>query len=127
MTGAARLVTLGSPRLLSAGAADDGVAQSVGGRRIGLLALVAAAGPGGISRDRVLAFLWPEREEGKARHALAQLCYGLRRMTGLPLIRGDAVLRIDPAALTTDLDDLARAWQSNDLAAVVELHREQDL
>jgi DNA-binding SARP family transcriptional activator len=40
-------------------------------KSLALLALLASAGERPISRDKVLAYLWPETEPGKAAHCLA--------------------------------------------------------
>ena len=48
-------------------------------RRLALLAILAVAGARGVSRDKVVALLWPERDAERARHALAQLLYAMRR------------------------------------------------
>lgn len=45
---------------------------ALGPRPLALLALVAAAGKKGISRDRVIGILWSETEEEQARHTLSQ-------------------------------------------------------
>ena len=37
-----------------------------------LLALLAAAGPPGLSRDKVIAYLWLENDEASARNTLKQ-------------------------------------------------------
>jgi DNA-binding SARP family transcriptional activator len=50
-------------------------------RRLALLALLAA-NPDGLSRDRIIGLLWPERKEDRARHALAQLVHAVRRSMG---------------------------------------------
>ena len=48
-------------------------------RRLALLAVLAAAGPRGASRERLLGILWPDGEEERGRHALVQTVYSLRR------------------------------------------------
>ena len=119
----ARLVLLGDPGLRGPGRADSPTPVAGSGRRLALLALVAAAGPAGISRDRVVALLWPESDEERARHALAQVRYSLRKSVGLPLIRGEAELRPDPASLTSDLADLEAAHAAGDYAGVARLYQ----
>ncbi len=87
--------------------------QRVGGaspRRLGLLAAVVAAGEHGISRDRLLLLLWPDTTESKARHALAQTLYSLRRELGQDLIRSEtAELLLDPEQLGSDLTEFLDA------------------
>ncbi len=48
-------------------------------RRLALLALLAAAGERGLTREKVLAYLWSESPAENARHALEQLLYSMRR------------------------------------------------
>ena len=84
-------------------------------RRLGLLAAVVAAGDRGISRDRLLLLLWPDSTETKARHALAQTLYSLRRELGSDLIRSElADLLIDPAQLSSDFADFLEARARGD-------------
>ncbi len=51
-------------------------------RRLGLLAILAIAGPRGASRERVQAYLWPESSGARARHALDQALYATRHALG---------------------------------------------
>jgi DNA-binding SARP family transcriptional activator len=46
---------------------------------LALLALLAATGERPISRDKLLAYLWPESDPEHARNALRQCLYALRR------------------------------------------------
>ena len=65
-----RLRTFGSVYL-----ADDGklLSGAAGQRRLlAILSVLAVAGERGITRDKLLALLWPEGEPDKARHALTQ-------------------------------------------------------
>ncbi|MFN2564352.1 MAG: winged helix-turn-helix domain-containing protein, partial [Gemmatimonadaceae bacterium] len=71
------------------GISVDGAPQALGGaatqrRPLALLALLAAAGDRGISRERLLALLWPESNTEQARNALRQTLYALRRDLGAP-------------------------------------------
>ena len=88
-------------------------------RRLALLALVAASGPSGISRDRVLSYLWAGSDADHARRALAQLVYSMRRSLGRPLIAGDAELRIEPESLTSDVADFLEAAGDFDRAVAL--------
>lgn len=117
-----RLHTFGGLWLaLDDGAPATGLSQP---RRLTLLAIVAAGGTQGMSRDRVLATLWPESDTERARHALAQLVYSLRRSSGgQPLLVGDSQLRLDASSLTSDCGDLLAAAQAGHHARVVEVYR----
>lgn len=91
-------------------------------RRLAVLALLAAHG-NGVSRDRLVAVFWPESDEEHARHALAQLLYGLRRELGAGAIAGDAtILRLDPAVVSSDAHDFHEALARGDDARAADLH-----
>ena len=80
-----------------------------------LLAILAAAGTKGTSRDRAIGILWPETDEERARHALSQTLYSLRRDLGTDVVLTTPVLRLDPDRIRTDLADFraavtARRW-----------------
>jgi DNA-binding SARP family transcriptional activator len=94
---------------------------AVAPRQLGLLALIAAAGRQGISRDRVIGILWPEAGEEQARHALSQTLYSLRRAAGRELIGGTTQLRLDPV-IGSDVGELRLASEAGDLEAVVRLY-----
>jgi tetratricopeptide (TPR) repeat protein len=64
------LKLFGAPALLRDGAPLAGPAAQR--RRLALLALLARAGVGGVSRDRLTALLWPDAPEERARASLAQ-------------------------------------------------------
>lgn len=79
-------------------------------RLLALLAILGAAGPQGISRDKVLLLLWPDRDSDKARHALTQSLYHARRTLGVDdpfIVGGD--LRLNPERISCDLTDLELA------------------
>jgi DNA-binding SARP family transcriptional activator/tetratricopeptide (TPR) repeat protein len=83
---------LGTPRLDG----PDGPLPATGPRRLALLAIVAVAGPAGITRDKVLALLWPESDEDRARRNLSQALYAMRTELGADLIEGTGTLRLAP-------------------------------
>jgi len=85
-----------------------------------ILALVAAAGRKGITRDRIIGILWPESEEEQARHTLSQHLYSLRRDTGREWITATPELRLDPA-IQSDIGEIQDALAANDLQRVAEL------
>ena len=68
-----RLNALGSLSLHRDG--ESGTPTGVQKRRLGLLAILAAAGKRGLSRDRIQSFIWPEADPARSRHALDQLVY----------------------------------------------------
>ena len=91
--------------------------------RLALLALLAASGERGLSRepDR-LGYLWPEAERRAARHSLEQLLHTLRRALGdsvfsvsIPISLNDEVVRSDVAEFEQRVslaDDLRRRRSS---------------
>ena len=87
----------------------DGSPIAVQRRPFALLALVAAAGARGSSREKALGVLWPDADEERARHALAQTLYALRRSCRADVIDGAATLRLDPSGITADVTDLESA------------------
>lgn len=93
-------------------------------RRLAVLAMVGAAGRGGLTRDVLLGHLWPESPTEQGRHALAQLLYSLRRSTGgLSLLVGENELRLDPATLSSDVGELLAAAAAGDDERVAALYR----
>lgn len=63
---------------------DDGPVTGRAAQRhpLALLALLAASADGAATRDRLVAYLWPESETRRARHLLSQALYVLRRSLG---------------------------------------------
>lgn len=93
-------------------------------RSLALLALLANAGERPISRDKVLAYLWPETEPARAAHRLAQSLYALRHELGVAsLVRATNDLRLNPRVIGSDLQDFTDALERGDLRAAVALYR----
>ena len=116
-----RLNTLGGLVALRDGAPLTGeVAQP---RRLALLAALARAGTRGITRDKVLALLWPDTDEERARRTLSQALYALRRGLGDDAaIVGTNDLRLDAAVITSDVDEFEAAIREGALERAVELY-----
>jgi DNA-binding SARP family transcriptional activator len=112
-----RLHTLGG--LWIDGYAADG--GDLPPRRLALLALLAAAGPKGMSRERVLALLWPESDSNRARHSLSQALYSLRRSLGVEVVITTPNLKLDPARMTSDLDAFRAASAGKDWERAADL------
>lgn len=92
-------------------------------RRLALLARLAPSGTKGVSRDELLALLWPERDFESARHSLDQLLYETRRAFGASPAVGGATLRLDPAVISCDLAEWEAALRRGDLEAAAALYR----
>ncbi len=114
-------------RLLG-GASLDGPDGPVAGRaalrqRVALLALLAVEHPRPLSRDKLVAYLWPESGSDDARHLLRSSLYILRSALGEDsvLSTGDD-LRLNPDRLTCDLWEFEAALARDDPEAAVGLY-----
>ena len=113
------LLTLGRASLIDGSGAVIGEQR----RRVALLALVAAAGERGVSRDKLLAWLSPESDTASARHSLHQLLYYLRRQIGSDAFRGTDPIRLDPQVVTTDFAEFEAALDTGMLEEAAALYR----
>ncbi len=92
-------------------------------KNIALLAYLACAPRQGCSRDRLIGLLWPEKDEGKARHSLNVALHSLRQALGEPAIEADAMqVRLVPGSVALDLErflahEAAARW--SDASALV--------
>jgi TolB-like protein/DNA-binding SARP family transcriptional activator len=103
-----RLRALGGCVLERDGAPLDGVAGQR--KRLALLALLAAAGERGVSRETAAAALWSEVDEDRAAASLKQLVHSVRQQLGAPDgLLGPAVLRLNPAVVASDIADFRAA------------------
>ena len=114
---------------LLGGASLDGPDGPVAGRaalrqRIALLAFLAIEHPRPLSRDKLVADLWPESDTGDARHLLRESIYILRSALGddSVLSTGDD-LRLNPDRLTCDLWEFEAALARTDPETAVGLYR----
>jgi DNA-binding SARP family transcriptional activator len=101
------LITLG---LLSV-TTPRGVPTALASRRraLGLLVLVGSAREG-LTRDRVMALLWPESDADDARNSLKQTVFAIRRALDIDVFdRTTTNLRLDPSLITVDLHHFERA------------------
>jgi adenylate cyclase len=93
----------------------EGPEGTIGGaaaqrKPLALLALLAVAGARGISRDKIMAYLWPEAPADRATHRLTQVLYSLRhQLEAEDLFLGSADLRLNPDLISTDLTDFHQA------------------
>lgn len=93
-------------------------------RSLALLAILATAGERPISRDKVLACLWPETETARAAHRLAQSLYALRHDLRVDsLVRSTNDLRLDPHVIGSDLQEFTGALERGELAGAVAAYR----
>ena len=88
-----------------------------------LLAVIACAPNGGITREKLLGYFWPENDEEQGKNALRQRLFSLRRDLGVEdLFIGTATLRLNPGVVNVDLWDMERAASSDDLERVAALY-----
>ena len=92
-------------------------------RRLALLALLAVAGERGLTRDKLLAYLWSESASDNARHALEQLLYSMRRQVPDELFRGTDPLRLNTQLVHADVVEFTQAIAAGDPARAVAAYR----
>ena len=91
-------------------------------RRLALLALLAASGERGLSRDQLLAYLWPESAAANARHSLEQLLHALRRSLGESVFSGTNPVSLDSGVVASDVAEFESALSRGALADAVALY-----
>lgn len=92
--------------------------------RLALLSLLAAAPAGTLSRDKLMTYLWPERDAEHARNLLNQTTYVLRKTLGEEaLISIGDELRLNPDVVTADAHEFEAAIEGEELERAVALYR----
>ncbi|MEJ2312145.1 MAG: BTAD domain-containing putative transcriptional regulator [Gemmatimonadales bacterium] len=93
-------------------------------KRVALLAYLAADRDF-VRRDTLLGLFWPESDEERARHALRQSLYTLRRSLGPRVLasRGDEELGIDRDHLECDVGLFEAAVRNGEAEAALELYK----
>jgi serine/threonine-protein kinase len=93
-------------------------------RRLAILALLAVSGSAGVSRDKLVAYLWPDSDAERARHVLNQLLYAQRRQFKTEdLFLGMKTLRLNSAMIWTDVGAFERALDQGGNEEAVTLYR----
>jgi adenylate cyclase len=91
--------------------------------RLALLSLLVTAPAATMARDKLMAYLWPERDSDSARKLLNQAVYALRRA-----LADDAILslgeelRLNAAVVRSDVADFLRAVDTGDHQRAVDLY-----
>ena len=97
-------------------------------RRLALLAILAAAGHRGVSRDRLLALLWTDTDEERARKGLNQALYALRHEIGSDdAITGTRDLVLAPELVHTDVSEFRLALGAGDIERAIAVYEGQFL
>ena len=114
-----KLRLFGTPHLQG----PSGDLPAPGPRRVALIASLAAAGPAGLTRDKLIARLSPDTNEDRARRNLSQALYSMRTELGAELVDGTGTLRLDPAQCWCDVMAFDAAVTERRDADAVELYR----
>src|SRR5438093_1115387 len=115
------LRTFGGLSLQADGASVTGAASQR--KTLALLALLAASGRNGLSRDKVIAYLWPESDTERGRGLLRQACYALRRDLHAPeLFLGAPELRLNIAIIGSDVQTFEDALERSDPTRAVSVY-----
>jgi TolB-like protein/DNA-binding SARP family transcriptional activator/Tfp pilus assembly protein PilF len=117
-----RLRLFGSPSLSD----SDGrlCGPEIQRHRLALLALLTLAPGRSLSRDKLLAYLWPERDTDRARQLLNQAVYRIRKALGDESIlsRGED-LQLNLDVVSVDVADFESAVVAGDDERAVALHQ----
>ncbi|HSJ62589.1 MAG TPA: BTAD domain-containing putative transcriptional regulator [Gemmatimonadaceae bacterium] len=102
-----KLKLFGTPSIEAHGRQVTGRATQ--GRRLAMLAVLVSARGRAVTRDKLLALIWPESPTDRARHQLSDDVYILRSALGEDVIRssGDE-LALDPGAIESDAEMFER-------------------
>jgi DNA-binding SARP family transcriptional activator/Tfp pilus assembly protein PilF len=103
---------------------DGAPCEGVTGSRKPLILLAILAVDDVVSRDRLLALLWPESDTQRARGSLRQTLHSLRQALGAnDIVAGTVELRLNPARIGSDVGAFLHAVRADDAAAAVALYR----
>jgi DNA-binding SARP family transcriptional activator len=118
-----RLRTFGT--LAISGPEDDTLLNRQGQqrRRLALLAVLAAAGKQGRSRDQLLVLFWRDATQSHARHSLDQLLYAIRSSIDEAVFAGVNPVHLNPAVISSDVGEFHGALKRGDLQSAVEEYR----
>ena len=113
-----RLATFGGLSLIDDRTPDIAIPR----RRLAVLALLAQAGDRGLTRDKLVAYLWPDSSADAARHSLEQLLYSVRRQCGAFVFAGTDPLRLNSAVIASDIAEFESALARGADAEAVALY-----
>ena len=113
-----RLRTFGGLWIVDVAAANGGPRP----RPLALLAILAVAGAKGASRDQVIGILWPDSTSDRARHALSQTIYSMRRDVGADVVLATPNLRLDGELISSDVADFQNAVRDKNWGEAARLY-----
>jgi serine/threonine-protein kinase len=117
-----RLSTFGGLVLQQDGNLHTGPASQR--RRLALLAVVAASGRRGVSREKLLSLLWPDSEPEAGRHSLYQALHAVRRSLGSEdVFLGSTTLQLNPERITSDIGEFEEAVEQGSHERAARLYR----
>jgi TolB-like protein/DNA-binding SARP family transcriptional activator/Flp pilus assembly protein TadD len=97
--------------------------RAVQRHRLALLALLAAASTRGLSRDKLIAYLWPEADSDKGRRLLSDSVYRINQAIGKDVIYGvGGELRLDLQHLPSDVAEFEAEVGRGDWERAVDLY-----
>jgi DNA-binding SARP family transcriptional activator len=114
---------------LLGGVSIDGLEGPVTGRaaqrhRLALLGVLAASLSPGVSRDKLVVYLWPEKSAARARHALADSIYRLNvALNGSAVLAVGDQLRINGTIISSDVGMFREAIAAGTWDDAVRVHR----
>ncbi|MDH3457007.1 MAG: hypothetical protein OER90_09210 [Gemmatimonadota bacterium] len=117
-----RLYTLGGLRI-------DGPEGAIGGRvaqrrPLSLLAVLAVGGDAGVPRDKIIGLLWPDKDDQRARHCLADTVYALRHVLDEKAVQSTGgTLRLHTDMVWSDVGAFAEALAQETPADAIVLYR----
>lgn len=116
------LQVLGGPRVVRDGAEVEALRSP--NKRLALLCYLALSGTSH-RRERLTGLFWPELDPSRARAALRQSVYYLRREIGDGILtgRGDEEVGFRPGTVVTDAEAFEAAIERGDLEAALDLYR----
>lgn len=89
-----------------------------------LLGVLAISRERGIGRDRLLDLIWSDGDPERARHALTQSLYAIRRLLGdAEALIGTSQLSLNFGLVATDIEALERGMSARDHESVLEVWR----
>src|SRR4051794_5997298 len=112
---------LGGATLLSADGAPL-AGRAAHRHRLALLALLAMARPNGMSREKLIGLLWPERDAAAAKQLLRAAVYELRQTLGAAAIEAIGEdLHLDAGRVSVDVHRFEDALAAGQLDNAVAL------
>src|ERR1019366_10317576 len=91
---------------------------------LAVLAIRASSRSSGVSRERVVSILWPESDDESAKASLRQAVFATRRELGSDdVILGLNELSLNPALITSDVNQFASAMSAKNYERAAELYR----